>query len=537
MNLRDKFRSRRWFIQHLLTIEDQQGRRRPMGVPRPEQLQIIDAWDNFENGCVVKPRQIGASTIVQALSYRDAVLAPDPIRTLMLAHESGTVSRMNQMLRVFNQGMPEPIRPVLEVDNADTIQFAHNHASLMQYMAGGRGQGRSYTFQQFIAEEVAFWPVGSASVRGGAEADRNAWSSVLSTLHDSPYRKVWVVSTGDGPGGLYHDIALQARDNEATWRRRGAPRKGDWKLLFFRWFDFPFYEMDAEGFEPTAEDLEYADAFLREVEPTARLRKLAWRRWKHEQGYTPTRFRREYPSVFEDPFLLSSGTWFDAELAHKLHGMLPRHHRRQAFHGSERVYLRFDPNHRHFIGMDTSGGTGRDYAVVVVMRDDYEVCATWSSNSEGPLGQATAAAMLSAAYGKAVVLCEDNNYGRAVNNELERMGTPVWRNEQGKRFWSQRGRAGDSKSLVYAHARRMFNDGIACSADPERSQRIHDEDLLEQIGVVRESPNGNVEAPEGMHDDFVDAWAFALWCGKNYKAPDPEAPAARPTLRKLGWRK
>lgn len=142
---------------------------------------------------------------------------------------------------------------------------------------------------------------------------------------------------------------------------------------------------------------------------------------------------------------------------------------------------------------------------------------------------------MSAAYGKAVVLCEDNNFGRTVNVELERMGVPTWKNAEGKRFWSQRGRAGDSKTLVYAHARRMFNDQLAASANPEGSQRIHDQDILEQIGIVRESPNGNIEAPEGMHDDFVDAWAFALWCGKNYKAPEPDQQ--RPTLRALGWKR
>jgi hypothetical protein len=185
---------------------------------------------------------------------------------------------------------------------------------------------------------------------------------------------------------------------------------------------------------------------------------------------------------------------------------------------------------KYFIGGDSSGGTGRDDAVFVVMRDDFEVCAIWRSNTSSPTQQAIEASKLAAMYNGAVVLCEENNYGRVVNDEIERLGARTWRGEDGKRFWSQGGRAGESKMRVYTHARRMFDEQLCCSVDGE--PRIHDEDLLKQISYVREDKNGNVQAPDGLHDDIVDAWCFALWCGKHYKPPPPPKGG---TLGRLGW--
>jgi len=83
---REKLLDRRWFVENLLYITDKDGVFRRLGKPRAEQVQIVEAWDHHPNICVLKPRQVGSSTITQALSFRDSVMCPDPISTLTLAH-------------------------------------------------------------------------------------------------------------------------------------------------------------------------------------------------------------------------------------------------------------------------------------------------------------------------------------------------------------------------------------------------------------------------------------------------------------------
>ncbi len=514
-----------WFIQNLLYIVDKDGRYRRLDNPRPEQVQIVQAWQSHPNVCVLKPRQIGSSTITQALSFRDALLCPDPLEVLTMAHESGACGRMNMMLRNFHRGLPKALRFPLAKDNAHEIGFGHNGATLRQYMAGGRGQGRSRTYQQAIFTEMGLYPTGSASVKGKVDVDRDVFASVLATMHkSSPYYKLVVESTGDGPGGMFHDIVRIAQEDPS------------WAFLFFRWTDFPMYEMEPpEGFELRPDEREYSGQFLADLDPVRTARKMAWRRFKMEsEGISEMRFRREYPITWQEPFLLSESTWFDAEMANAILGRIPPEWRRNRQRGKLRVYHEPEEGRKYFIGMDTSGGTGGDYAVIVVLRDDFEVCAVWQSNTTPPHEQANEAAKLSATYNGAVVLCEENNYGRQVNDRLELLGAPVYRGADGKRFWSQGGRAGQSKKMVYGYARQVFNDGIAASSHAGRPGRVNDEDILGQIIVVREDDRGNIQAPEGMHDDHVDAWVFALWCGRYYhvraaaaKPEDPERVKAR----------
>jgi hypothetical protein len=479
---------------HRLTIQDRQGRVVPFSKKMPEQMEFMRYWQRHKNILVLKPRQVGMTTISQACAFHAAYTARDPINILTLAHESGACGRVNRMLRQYWRGLPKALRPRLTIDNSNKLQFRHNGATLQQYMAGGRGQGRSETYHMAIFTEMAFYPQGSASVNGGTEADRDAWASVMATMHDGPYKRVVVESTGNGPTGQFYDLVDVAR------------RSQEWGFLFYRWFDFAQYQITPpEGWERTDEEAELAALY------GVSDRQLAWRRKKMvDEGISSMRFRREYPSTWEDPFLLAESTWFDADLLNKTLGKLKRKHA----DGAMSRYLGYNPERKYYIGMDTSGGTGRDYSVIVVMRDDFEIAAVWRSNTTPPHEQARMGAKLSAEYGGATVLCEENNYGRDVINRMSKLGARCWKDEKGKNFWTQGGRAGQTKKMVYNFARHMVNDAIACSAAPDTRPILNDPEIIRELIIVREDARGNIQAPEGKHDDHADAFVLALWCAR-----------------------
>lgn len=495
-----------WFVPRL-TIVDREGVVRQMDTPTQEQWTVIEAWKRWRNICILKPRQIGSTTITQALAFHAGYTASDPIDILTLTHESGACSRVNMMLKEYARGLPDALRPRLSRANMSEIELAHNGVTFRQGMAGGRGQSRSFTNHIVIATEMAFWPQGSASVKGGTEADRDVWASTLATMHDGPYRRVVVESTGDGPTGQFYDIVKIARSSE------------DWAFIFFRWFDFQQYRRDpGPDWERTPEEAELAR--LHGLDDS----QLAWRRNKLlDQGYSEMRFRREYPATWEEPFLLAESTWFDAELLNRVLARLPADRIQRP--GALEVYAEAEPDRRYFIGMDTSGGTGRDYAVIQVLRDDMEQVCVWRSNTTPPHTQAETAANIAARYNGAVVLCEENNFGKQVIKRMERLGVRCWKDEKGKNFWTQGGRAGQTKKMIYGHGQRLVNQGHACSAAQSEPTRLNDPTTINELIVVREDEKGNIQAPEGSHDDHADALMLAYWCGRRFFSVATSRPA------------
>jgi hypothetical protein len=526
---------RRWFITNMLKVVDKDGSYRPLGTDLyPEQVQIIEAWEKYRYICILKPRQMGCSTITQALLFRDMLFTDDPVNALTVAHEFRAQARMNRMQRDFWRGLPRVIRPSVEPFNTEVVGFGKPDgmtAFSRVATAGGRGQGRSDTFHKVIFTEMGKYPQGSASTKGKQDADREAYASIQSTMHQSsPHFKLVVESTGDGPGGQFHDVVLTAQEDP------------NWAFLMFRWADFPMYEMEVPpGWDLRPDERDYGNEFLSQWGPEAAMRKLVWRRHKMEtEGYSAMRFRREYPMTSEEPFLLSESTWFDSEMANRLLGRVPPHQREGQWRGALRVYHEPELGREYFVGGDTAGGTEGDYAVFVVIRDDFEVCAIWQSNTAEPHEQGNRGAELSVAYNGAMVCCEENNFGRVVNDRMEALGVPLLLDDNGKRFWSQGGRAGQTKKMVYSYARHVFNEQIACSLEPDQPMKVNDEALLHEIVVIRETDRGNIEAPSPLHDDIVDAWVLALWAGRYY-APVQAAPltsedAERQRMARMGLR-
>ena len=477
-----------------LTIQDRQGRIAAFNNQTPEQREFLRYWMKHRNILVLKPRQVGMTTISQACAFHAAYTARDPINILTLAHESGACGRVNRMLRQYWRGLPRRLRGDLAIDNANKLQFARNGATMQQYMAGGRGQGRSDTFHMAIFTEMGLYPQGSASVNGGTDVDRDVWASVMATIHEGPYRRVVVESTGNGPSGQFYDLVGVAQ------------RSDDWGFLFYRWFDFAEYRRKPPvDWKCTDEELELKHLYG--VDDW----QLAWRRMKMvDEGITDLRFRREYPSTWQDPFLLAESSWFDAELLNRVLGKL----------GTTRAtmrntYLPYEEGRTYYLGMDTSGGTGRDYPVIVVLRDDFEVAAVRRSNTTPPHEQAHVGSKMSAEYGGAEVLCEENNYGKEIITRMESMGTRTWKDEKGRNFWTQGGRAGQTKKMVYGFARHLVNDAICVSAAVDSDPMLNDPEIIKELIIVREDAKGNIQAPVGKHDDHADAYVLALWCGRH----------------------
>lgn len=479
-----------WFVRRLF-ITTKQGELRQLHPLFDEQVQCVDAFRGHNLILAEKPRQVGSTTVWVALFFWRMLTARSSYDVLAVMHEYASVARFTMQFRQHVHMLPRALRPNVVLDNTKEIRIrvAGAESSFRTTMAGGRGQGRSFSYRGVLFSEAGLYPRGSSArgVGGDVEGlDEAVYAAIAATMpppHLDPLVRVVVESTVDAAGGLFYKLV----------HRAVKPDSG-WAFLFFPWYKFAQYTMvPPPTFKPTPEEKGLLTI------PGMTLGNIMWRRYMLEvKGYGLRRFRKEFPTTWDEPFLLAAGMWFDiAKIRRKLDAQTTP----MASEGYRRI-IPYDPGRPHFLGVDTSGGTGGDSAVITVVRDDCKVVAVWSSNLTPAREQAEMVSRMSAEHGGAQALIESGNvHGHAVIARAMDLGVPLWLDDQGKDF------------VATSRANASLMDWMKYLLDGDMLD-VADTMTLEECMHVREQRGGKIEADQGYHDDHVDGLALALWCAR-----------------------
>jgi len=474
-----------------LKIIDQSGMEHRFDKPYAEQvISMNDFMSGHKMIVHCKPRQIGDTTIGCAWNFAYGYRCLDPIRTLIVANDVDATDSIFRRLRHFHEGLPTVLKRPMKRSNRKEMEFADTGVTWRCLTAGGRGQGRSWTFQRLHADEVAYWP--------NAES---IWGSVTSTLHDGPHKQVFVTSTPNGPGGLFHRLVMDSiNDPEVCFR-------------FFRWADHAAYRLaPPDNWEPDQEEADLAS--LHSLD----LHQLYWRHRKIRgaDGIGEVQFRREYPLTVEEGFLEYSGSWFDVLYLNEILSTLGPYRDK----GAElRVYSQPVDGMNYAIGADPSWGTGGDYAAAQVLSGEGEQVAVFRSNKRTPEDFAFHVAKLSMMFNKARVLPETNpgGGGQVLVSRLRDMGVPLWFAPDTGKMWKT---TAGTKGRMYSHLRQMV-DGDALT--------LNDFDTVCELMHVRDV-EGSIGGRDGMHDDLADALGLAVWNLRTL--PEGYGPSAFPFKRR-----
>jgi hypothetical protein len=499
-----------------LTIENTTNDLQAMSPLFVEQVAYVEALARSKRIIAIKPRQVGFTTAATLFFFAKTYRAANRRLVLQTVHDDDARDRVRRMVEVAYEELPRELRFGVK-HNSRRTEFPHNRAGFRRVIAGRKGQGRAFTFTDYHATEMAFYPARSSALAGAdQDADADLFSSIQAAMHD-PTGHIVVESTGNGPRGLFHRLVQQA----ANGKHPGM------EFVFLPWTVSPRYRFDGldgrpslaevypTGFEPNDAEVELARKYGLTSE------QLGWRRWKLEvQGYTEVRFRREYPLTWMDPFILDESAWFSQVRLDEM-AALTRLDRLFTQDFGVQVFVPPEPGRRYFIGADTSGGVRRDEFVLHVLRDDLEHCATFASSELKEDGQALMLARVASMFNDALVLVEANNFGAAVIELCRGLGVNLWRTRDGD-FWYSTGRgSGDRKRQMMLHARKMIDGEMTRAKDPQ---------TILQLQVVVEKPNGRIEARGDGHDDRAIAFCLALLCAERYTTPteyDPEEARRR----------
>jgi hypothetical protein len=244
--------------------------------------------------CILKARQFGFSTMIQALAFTLSS-SQSAFNTTTLAQKGEATSNLYAMsLRYYDR---LKFKPRTNKRNRRRISFPEPIDSEMRCeSAEVKEAGRSMTNRFVHASEVAFWPFAQETRLGVAQ-----------TVAASPGTFFLDESTANGMGGEFYDLYTKAKSD--TW--------GHTKALFYPWHKHAEYTSVTTGEIERALHNTLSDderTLIRQYGVT--YGQLLWRRQTiaDKCGGSVDRFKQEYPADDMEAFLTSGTPVFDPRL-------------------------------------------------------------------------------------------------------------------------------------------------------------------------------------------------------------------------------
>ena len=250
---------------------------------------------------VLTGRQEGISTATEAVMFHDSATRP-MVNTLIVAHQDKATSALFRMNKLFFDCLPKQLQPMRKNSNAKELVFENPtrnedekrrrpglRSRISCVTAGGKGVGRSETFNNVHLSEFAFWA-----------GDKNTTLlGIMQAVPDDVDTMVIIESTANG-----------FNEFKDLWDGAVAGTNG-WRPVFLPWYMEPEYRKPVEpGTVWTEEDLRLQETYHLDEE------QLSWRRWciKTNCGGDEQLFRQEYPNTPDEAFLLSGDPYFNNDI-------------------------------------------------------------------------------------------------------------------------------------------------------------------------------------------------------------------------------
>ncbi len=460
---------------------------------------------------ILKARQQGFSTIVEALIFCDSINNPGTY-SLVLAAKSQQAIAIFRMVHLFYRKLPANKKRPTKYASKYELYWEDINSSMYVGSAEASDTGRGGTLSNLHCTEIPSW-----------KNPETLMSAVLESVPDDDGFVV-LESTAEGVGNYFHTTWNEAQRGESNY----IP-------TFSGWWEDPTNRSEVpEDFEPYSYEHE---KYGNEVALAERFgldpAQLSWRRRKINDQ--KKKFPQEHPASPEEAFLVSGNPYFDrkkldARLQYLQANPAPTFADRWdgairlgALRDNELVVYKLPEAGRVYcIGGDPSEGlnqkgTDHDYSPAMVLdAETGEECALlhgrWSPREFGLI-----VAELGFWYNTALVGIERNNHGHAALNALlfeagypEQVstdGTGCYMHQEfdANRLPTTRRPGYPTTTKTKAHA----DDDLAAAIDADEvffNSPVTIEELMRYVKL----PAGKAGGDSGSHDDIVRAAALAL---------------------------
>jgi hypothetical protein len=489
---------------YLQTYDNTQKKYVPMNL-FPDQIQLIQDYENYNENITKKYRQAGVTTVTAAwLSKKLQLAKPEnPERILVIANKKDTAVEMANKIRNFIDQWPEWLNVGFSPDKNSESRFRLNNGSEVKAVATSADALRGFTPTVLVFDEAAY-----------IEAGEDFWAASMASL--STGGKIILISTPNGYDPIYYGVYDQAI--------RGI---NDFHITDLRWFKDPRYTKDLVWvkcndichYMLNREQYDDNEVVISEFDLT-KYKEL------EENGYKPysswfesmsKKFkydRRKIAQELECDFLGSGDGVIPGDVQENISKNMIRVPIEKYMQATLWQWKEPIEGHRYIMGVDVSRGDSEDFSAInIVDFDDREQVLEYIGKIP-PDDLAQIAYKWGIIYGNAFIVIDiTGGMGVATSRKLQELN---YKNiyidgVNTQNIWEYNAKAmekipglnfNNKRTQIVAAFEEQLRKGFAV-----RSSR-----LLNELNTFVYM-NGRPDHMKGSHDDAIMSMSMALYAG------------------------
>lgn len=475
----------------------------------PDQVTLIEDYDNFNENIALKYRQAGVSTVTAAWSSKKLVFAKKnkPEKILIIANKLDTAVEMANKVRSFTEQWPKWVGVTFSVEKNSQRHFKLTNGCEVKAVATSTDALRGYTPTILIFDEAAY-----------IEADGDFWAACMASL--STGGKVIVISTPNGYDPIYYEIFDQANKG-----------MNDFKISPMVWWKDPRYNKDLQlvkcddiihyflNREEHLNDevIDFGEKQKDYIE-IKRLIDLGYRptsNWYEKMVKKLKYDKRKVNQELECAFLGSGDNVFDGRITEDIRMNMVREPQGKMVSGG--LWIWKDPieGHRYIMGVDVSRGDSEDYSTFQII--DFET-REQVAEYVGKLPPDTLAELCykwGMMYSAFIVVDITGGMGVTTSRKLQELG---YKNLYIDGLDSTNRWKYDPKMNEKIPGINFNNKRVQIIAAYEEYLRhgfkVYSSRLLNEMNTFVYI-NGRPDHQKGQHDDLIMSIAMACYVGEN----------------------
>ncbi len=333
----------------------------------PDQVSLLEDYENYNENIALKYRQAGVSTVTAAWASKKLVFASKkkPEKILIIANKLDTAVEMANKIRGFTEQWPNWTGVGFSSEKNSQRHYKLTNGCEVKAVATSRDALRGYTPTILVFDEAAY-----------IEADSDFWAACMASL--STGGKVIVVSTPNGYDPIYYEIYDQAlrgmnefKISEMYWFKDPRYTK-DFQLLkvedlihyFLNREDYSNVEMiDYSNIDPRQRDFdEIKEKMAAGFKPTSSWFEGMVKKLKYD--------KRKVSQELECNFLGSGDNVFDSKQLQDIHHNMLREPINKMMGGALWIWKEPIQGHKYIMGVDVSRGDSEDFTSMIIIDFD-----------------------------------------------------------------------------------------------------------------------------------------------------------------------
>ena len=488
---------------YLQTFDNTQKKFVPLDL-FPDQIQLINDYETYNENITRKYRQAGVSTVTAAWISKILQTSnkDNPQKVLIIANKRDTAIEMANKIRHFLNQWPDWINVGFSPDKNSESRYKLNNDCEVKAVATSSDALRGYTPTILVFDEAAY-----------IEADENFWAASMASL--STGGKIILISTPNGYDPIYYTVYDQAirgindfHITDLQWYK--DPRYAN-DLKWINVKDVVHYMLNREQYnddEITLEGTEEND-YDTYIEKGYKPYSSWFERMSKKLKYDKRRISQE----LECDFLGSGDSVIPSEICQIILKTMVKPPNEKYISSLFWQWKEPIQGHRYIMGVDVSRGDSEDYSAInIIDFDEREQVAEYIGKMP-PDDLAAVAYKWGILYEAFIVVDITGGMGVATSRKLQEMN---YRNlyidgVNTQNIWEYNSKAmekipginfNNKRTQIVAAFEEQLRHGFTV-----RSQRLMNE--LNTFVYV----NGRPDHMKGCHDDSIMSLSIALYAG------------------------